>query len=341
VPVKSVAEDLESTINGALAQRASVSSIVAQAASDGIRTLFFVGCGGSLYASSPIGDVMAAKGRSVVTYRMDSNEFVYGPPARLGPDSLVVVGSHTGTTPETIKAIEVARAHGARAVLAITRDRDSPLAAGADHAFTYGSKKTVWEPKQIYLAQVGHGVLLASGDETQAEHDAALDAYGGLAGAILDAIAASDDYFTEMATALVSEPVIYILAAGPATDVARCLSMCYLQEMQWLHSAAFNAGEFFHGAFEVVTDQNGVILLLGQDHSRPIAERARTFLDKYAKRTWTVDLADLALPGIPQAHRGEVGPLVLGALASRIAQHFEAVTGHDLNTRRYMFKVEY
>jgi fructoselysine 6-phosphate deglycase len=341
VPVKSVASDLEPTISRALAQRARVSSVVAGAASGGIKTVFFVGCGGSLYASAPIGDVIAAKGRSVVACRMDSNEFVYGPPAALGPDSLVVVGSHTGTTPETIKAIEVARAGGARAVLAVTMDPDSPLATAADHAFTYGSKKTVWEPKQIYLAQIGHGVLLAGGDESQAEHDAALDAYGGLAGSVLDAIAQLDDYFTELATALAGEPVIYVLGAGPAEDVARCLSMCYLQEMQWLHSAAFNAGEFFHGAFEMVTDQTGVILFLGQDHSRPIAERARTFLDKYARRAWTVDLADLALPGIPDAHRGEVGPLVLGALASRIAQHFEAVTGHDLNTRRYMFKVEY
>jgi fructoselysine 6-phosphate deglycase len=341
VPVKSVASDLESTISGALAQRARVSSVVAEAASGGIKTVFFIGCGGSLYASAPIGDVIAAKGRSVVACRMDSNEFVYGPPAALGPDSLVVVGSHTGTTPETIRAIGVARDHGARAVLAVTRDPESPLAVGADDAFTYGSKKTVWEPKQIYLAQIGHGVLLASGDETQAEYDAALDAYSGLAGSVLDAIATLDDYFTELATALVSEPVIYVLGAGPAEDVARCLSMCYLQEMQWLHSAAFNAGEFFHGAFEMVTDQTGVILFLGQDHSRPIAERARVFLDKYARRAWTVDLADLALPGIPDAHRGEVGPLVLGALASRIAQHFEAVTGHNLDTRRYMFKVEY
>lgn len=341
MPLKSVASDLDSTIGLALAQRARVSSIVADAASGGIKTLFFVGCGGSLYASSPVGDVMIAKGQSVVTYRMDSNEFVYGPPATLGSDSLVVVGSHTGTTPETIKAIEVARAHGARAVLAITRDPDSPLAAGADHAFTYGSTHTVWEPKQIYLAQIGHGALLASGDETQTEHDAALNGYSGLAGAILDAIATSDDYFAELAAELAKQPVIYVLGAGPAEDVARCLSMCYLQEMQWLDSAAFNAGEFFHGAFEVITDQTGVVLFLGLDRSRPIAERARTFLAKYARRAWTVDLADLALPGIPEPYRGEVGPIVLGALASRIAQHFEAVTGHDLDMRRYMHKVEY
>ncbi|HTW20369.1 MAG TPA: SIS domain-containing protein [Mycobacteriales bacterium] len=340
MPVKDVADDLESTINHALAQRAQVGAVMAELASE-LETVYFVGCGGSLYASAPVGDIMAARGRAVVGSRVEAGEFVYGPPARLGPDSLVVVGSHTGTTLETVKAIEVARDHKARAVLAITRDANSPLATGADHAFTYGSKHTVWEPKQIYLAQIGHAALLAGGDETQSEHDAALDAYSGLGGAILDAIATCDGYFSELATSLANEPVIYVLGAGPAEDVARCLSMCYLQEMQWLHSGAFNANEFFHGAFEVVTDQSEVILFMGQDHSRPIAERARTFLETYARRTWTVDLADLALPGIPEAHRGEVGSLVLGALASRIAQHFEAVTGHDLNTRRYMHKVEY
>ena len=156
----------------------------------------------------------------------------------------------------------------------------------------------MWEPKQVYLAQIGHGVLLANGDETsQAEHDAALDAYSRASRARSSTRSRHPTTTSlSLAAALASEPVIFVLGAGPAEDVARCLSMCYLQEMQWLHSAAFNAGEFFHGAFEVVTDQRtGVVLFLGEDHSRPIAERARTFLDKYARRAWTVDLAELAL----------------------------------------------
>lgn len=337
----SVPSDLEATIEGALAQRDHVRSVVLDAVGDGIRNVFFVGSGGSLYASSPIGDVMAAKGRSVVTYRMNSNEFNYGPPVTLGADSLLVVGSHTGTTPETIQAIETGRSAGVRAVLGITRDPESPLAAKADHAFTYGSEHTVWEPKQVYLAQIGHSVLLGNGDETQEDHDRSLDAYTALAGAILSAIGESDENFAAMAAALAHQPIIYLLGSGPNEDVARCLSMCYLQEMQWIHSAAFNAGEFFHGAFEVVVEDTPVILLLGQDHSRPIAERAQAFLQRYTRQAWIVDLAGLTLPGIPERYRGEVGPLVLGALVSRIAQHFEAATGHSLNERRYMHKVDY
>ena len=33
--------------------------------------------------------------------------------------------------------------------------------------------------------------------------------------------------------------------------------------------------------------------------------------------------------------------IVVAALANRLAQHYEAVRGHDLETRRYMFKVDY
>jgi fructoselysine 6-phosphate deglycase len=341
VALASLPEDLAATIDLALAERSRIPAAVTEAVGEGLSDLWFVGAGGSHFTSSHVGALMAAKGASVPTFRVNSNEFVYDTPVRLGPDSLVVVTSHNGTTPETIKAIETARSRGVRAVLAVSRDPESPLAANADHAFTYDSKHVVSEPTQIFLAQIGHSVLLATGDETRPEHDEALAAYAGLYEAVVSAVAESDENFAAMAAALASQPIIYVLGAGPSEDIARTLSMCYLQEMQWIDSAAYNAGDFFHGAFEIVTEQTPVILYLGEDTSRAIAERTRAFLQKYTRQAWLVDLEDLTLPGIPKDYRAEVGPLVLGALTSRIAQHFEAATGHSLTERRYMFKVQY
>lgn len=337
----SLPEDLAATIEVALAERNRVAAVVSEAVGDGLSDLWFVGAGGSHFTSSPVGALMDAKGKSVPTFRVNSNEFVYDTPARLGPGSLVVVTSHNGTTPETIQAIETARSHDVRAVLAISRDPESPLAEKADEAFIYGSKHVVSEPTQILLAQIGHSVLAATGDQTPAERDEALDAYAGLNEAIVSAVAESDGNFAALAAALAAQPIIYVLGAGPSEDIARTLSMCYLQEMQWIHSAAYNAGDFFHGAFEIVTEQTPVILYLGEDRSRPIAERTRAFIQKYTRQAWLVDLQDLTLPGIPKGYRAEVGALVLGALTSRIAQHFEATTGHSLTERRYMFKVQY
>jgi len=341
VALASLPEDLAATIDLALAERNRIPAAVSEAVGDGLSDLWFVGAGGSHFTSSQVGALMDAKATSVPTFRVNSNEFVYDTPARLGPGSLVVVTSHNGTTPETVKAIETARSRGVRAVLAVSRDPESPLATSADQAFTYGSKHVVSEPTQIFLAQIGHSVLLGAGDETKSEYDAALEAYTGLGEAIVSAVAESEGNFAALAAALASQPIIYILGAGPSEDIARTLSMCYLQEMQWINSAAYNAGDFFHGAFEVVTEQTPVILYLGEDTSRPIAERAKAFIQKYSRQAWLVDLQDLTLPGIPKAYRAEVGPLVLGALTSRIAQHFEATTGHSLTERRYMFKVQY
>ena len=337
----SLPEDLAATIDLALAERDRIPAIVSEAVGDSLSDLWFVGAGGSHFTSSQVGAIMAAKGTSVPTFRVNSNEFVYDAPVRLGPGSLVVVTSHNGTTPETIKAIETARSRGVRAVLAVSRDPESPLATNADQAFPYGSQHVVSEPTQILLSQIGHSVLVATGDETKSEHDEALDAYTGLNEAIVSAVAESDENFAAMAAALASQPIIYVLGAGPNEDNARTLSMCYLQEMQWIDSAAYNAGDFLHGAFEVVTEQTPVILYLGEDTSRPISERTQAFLQKYTRQAWLVDQQDLTLPGIPKGYRAEVGPLVLGALTSRIAQHFEATTGHSLTERRYMFKVQY
>ena len=83
------------------------------------------------------------------------------------------------------------------------------------------------------------------------------------------------------------------------------------------------------------------VLWLGEDASRPMAERGKAFLETYCKKARYVDVADLTLPGVPPAMRKDLSPIVVGALANRLAQHYEAVRGHDLETRRYMFKVDY
>jgi fructoselysine 6-phosphate deglycase len=84
-----------------------------------------------------------------------------------------------------------------------------------------------------------------------------------------------------------------------------------------------------------------VVLFLGEDATRPMAQRAKAFLDTYTRKAHYVDVRDLGLPGIPDELRQDVSPLVIGELAGRLAQHFEALRGHHLDQRRYMFRVQY
>jgi fructoselysine-6-P-deglycase FrlB-like protein len=145
----------------------------------------------------------------------------------------------------------------------------------------------------------------------------------------------------EMACALQSDPVTYVLAGGPNFGAAYCLSMCYLQEMQWMHAVSHNAGEFFHGALEMVTAEQPVIVLLGEDETRPMAERARSFVQRYSQKAFAVDTLGFDLPGVSDEHRGAITPLALASIIWRLARHFAAVRNHSLDLRRYMDKVPY
>ncbi|MFZ3711521.1 SIS domain-containing protein, partial [Salmonella enterica] len=66
----------------------------------------------------------------------NSGEFINNPPVALRENTVVVVASHKGNTPETIKAPEIARQHGAP-VIVLTCIMDSPLLAHCHYVETY------------------------------------------------------------------------------------------------------------------------------------------------------------------------------------------------------------
>ncbi|MDH6129244.1 hypothetical protein [Kitasatospora sp. GP82] len=78
-----------------------------------------------------------------------------------------------------------------------------------------------------------------------------------------------------------------------------------------------------------------MVVLMGVDATRPMAERARTRLAARTCNLHTVDTAGLSLPGIPAQLRGEIGPIVLETVGSRLSRHYEAVRGASLDRRRY------
>ena len=271
---------------------------------------------------------------------VSANEFIHRNPAALGPGSLVILASHTGTTPEVVEAAAFAKAKGAT-VATTTRYPDSPLAKAGDVAWTYEHDWDAGDPKQFMLMYVGLAILRATGDLSDEEHAAHIRALEALPDALLDAVSEAEPLNARIAAALKDAPVIYIIGAGPNHGTAYCLSMCYLQEMQWMHAASFDSAEFLHGAMEVVVEDTAVIQFLGEEATRPIDERAKAFLQKYTKNAWFIDSKDLALPGIEPSMRPFASHFALDAVMSRLARHFEAATGHDLKNRRYMFKVEY
>ncbi|SEK92969.1 SIS domain-containing protein [Nonomuraea pusilla] len=329
LPLKPIEPDLADKAARTISQRAQVEELVAKAVDDGLRNVFLVGAGGSLIAAHPAHYLLEREATHPV-YKLQSDELNTGRTRRMGPGSLVFLASYTGRTKETVAAAQYARSTGA--TVAVVTKEGGPLADAADVAFTGQS--------DLFMQLAAYALLRQTGVERDwALLDQALDA---LPAALVSAAEEGEERAAAIASALKDEPITYVLGSGPSYGWAYGLAMCFLQEMQWKHAAGFNSGEFFQGAFEVVDDDVAVINLLGEDPSRPMAERARRFLNTYAsKKTYHVDTADHTLPGIPQELRGEVSPLVIAVLMDRLARHYESVRGHDLDQRHYMFKVDY
>lgn len=339
VALKPLPTERRPGIDRALAARPEIEALAKRLVAGGLKNVFMTGSGGGVITFGHL-EFQLQRTAAFPSWAVTANELIHRDPKALGPGSLVLLASNTGTTPEVVEAATWAKKKGA-SVVSTTKKPDSPLAQASDVAWIYEDDEGIGDPKQFFLALFGLALLRETGDITAAEYDRHVAALGILPDALIAAVAGAEPLTSGIARALKDEPIIYILGSGPNHSTAYCLAMCYLQEMQWMHAASFDAAEFLHGAMEVVTDEIPVILFLGEESTRPVDERAKRFLDKYTKKAHYVDAKDLRLPGIDAGLRPFVSNFALNAVMSRIAQQFEAARGHDLKTRRYMFKVEY
>ena len=329
-PVAAFPDDVVSSQEHALGLRPAVDGHLLGRAGP-FNRIFLVGAGGSLLGLVPAQYLLD---RHAVTPAVSSNadEFYYRAPASVGRDTLVVLLSGTGKTRETIRAAEWAIGRGAT-VVGVTLKAEGELARTVPTAFV----ARTGHGSQIVLQLIALALLRREGFDTSAM-DRALAA---LPAALLAALEGFEPRTQAIAATMKDVPVTQVLASGPLFGAASTFTMCYLQEMQWMHAATINADEFFQGPFEVIDEATKSILFLGEDATRPMGERVRRFLDRYGGETCIVDGRDFDLPGIAPAERGYVLPLVFHGLAARLAAHYSALRGYALEGRRYMWKVEY
>ena len=342
IPLKPIPLD-RAAVDLAYAQRPQVEELAARVVKAGLRNIYLVGCGGSLTALQWLQWTLDRHSTRVPAQSFPAMELIHRRPAAFGTGSLVVTVSHTGTTRETVEAAKFARQHGAT-VVAATKLSSSPLAQAADVAFTYdvaAEDHGVGDPKEMTLALLGLALLRELGDIGAAEYEHKVGLLGRLQDVLVASCRETEDLNHGIASALAAEPVIYVLGSGANEATAYTLSMCFLQEMQWKHGVHFHAMEFLHGAMEPVTDDVPVIVFVSEEETRPIDERAQAFCERFTKKAHVIDSRALTLADIDAADRPFVSTFALDAVMCRLARHFEAATGHDLQTRRYMFKVDY
>ncbi|MQB08032.1 SIS domain-containing protein [Agrobacterium tumefaciens] len=320
---------------------ASISKALGDIASrKAVSNIYFVACGGSFAQMHASKFVVDKEAKTISAEAYSSAEFIVRNPARLGPDSIVVLCSKSGDTPETVEAAKFAKAKGAY-VIGMTAFPESPLAKTADTAIIFVTMLVDASPDMTMaiILRVTFGILRER--EGNEKHKALQSSLANVAGVVSRLQEAHARDAAEWASRSKRESLIYTVASGANYGVAYNFAICLLQEMQWVHSQAIHSGEYFHGPFEVTDHDVPFFILLGLGDTRPVDERALAFARKYSEKVVALDAASFDLEGLEASVLEYVLPIVFLQVMRIYAMKLSDERGHPLTVRRYMWKMAY
>ena len=277
-------------------------------AKGGIKNIFLVGCGAPNREMGAIKYFLDRDAKKLETYLYFPAEFMAQVPAKLGPDSLVVLATHSGTTPEMIKTAEFLKGIKCKTV-GVTQNADSPLAQNVQYPLIYGKSDHGYTAKFIIILAFLAGVMKEV--EGWKLYEKIMKSLDALPSAMVDAAEANEKRATEDARIYKDDDFMMLLGSGPNYSSAYVFGLCVLMEMQWMHTFTGEAAEFFHGSFEVVENNTPVIIFKGEDASRHIAERAEAFCKKFTERLIIYDSKDYEMKGIDPEVREILSPMIL------------------------------
>ena len=305
---------------------------------EGIERVYFVGCGAPNRAMSIVQYELERLARTLDIRRYYPAELVTQTPPTIDNKTLVVLGSHSGTTRETVEAAEFLRELPCTTI-GISQTDNSPLARMVDHPLLYGESDQGYFAMYMLLQALAAAIL--NKREGWVLYEKVIASLDALPSALADAAEANEVRATEEARIYKDDRILYLVGSGPSFATAYVFGVCVLMEMQWMHTYPVEAAEFFHGPFEVVDHTTPLILLVAEDPSRPLAERVVRFCKRYTERLMIYDSRDFAMEGIAPEVRPLVAPLILQAALRRIAEHLAVWHNQPLSTRRYMWQTEY
>lgn len=306
-----------------------------------VENVCFVGCGASQSDLYPASYFLQNTARKLRIFHYTASEFNNNPPAWLGKTTVVISASLGGGTPETVQANAVAKAAGA-VIVSLTHHENSALSKDADYCIVHGFD-TSYAAKQ---EKTGYCLALALEILQQTEgyehYDKMLDGFAKIFDLAEKSAQTVREDAKAFAQAYKDDPVIHVMSSGASTMVAYSASMFLMMEMQWIHSANYHTGEFFHGPFELVEKDVPFILMMNDGKTRPADARALTFLQRFDAKITLLDAKDFGLGSqISSDVSTYFNPFIHSAVMRVYAEELSFARQHPLTKRRYMWKLEY
>ncbi|MET8720824.1 SIS domain-containing protein [Streptomyces misionensis] len=317
-----------------LALRPQIEKLVDRLADEGYDHVLLVGAGGTYAQMWPYEHL--ARRTSVLPVRAAvAAELVVSGDARLGERTIAVFTSVSGTTDDTLRAIDYCKSRGAHTI-GFTGYPDSLVAQSVDTALI--SEPKAW-PFDVQLLLFMGRLLFRRGEFEGYERLA--DELGVLPRVLVDVARQAEPVASDFAEAHKDTDYHFLVGGGNLWGFTYLYSMCILEEMQWLRTTRVHSAEFFHGSLELLEENTSVIVFQGEDETRALTDRAEAFAKRVSKDVTVFDTRDYPLEGISPEFRGLLAPLVLDTVMDRVSKHLERVRDHSLDLRRYYRVMDY
>jgi len=318
----------------AVALRPQIEEVVDRLHAEGFANLFLIGAGGTYAAMWPY-EHLARRSSTLPVRSVIAAELLESGDATLGSDSVAVFTSVSGTTDDSLRAIEYCKARGVTTI-GFTGYADSPIAKAVDIALV--SEPKTW-PFDMQLLLFTTRLLSLRGEFDGYEKFA--DELAGLPDALVAVAEQAEPVASDFAEAHADTDYHFLVGGGNLWGFTYLYSMCILEEMQWLRTTRVHSAEFFHGSLELLEEDTSVIVFQGEDETRALTDRVERFVKQVSKNVTVFDTKDYPLEGFSPEFRGLLAPIVLDTVMGRVSKHLERVRNHSLDLRRYYRVVEY
>lgn len=327
----------EGIINGALGQREKIERYADELHNKGFKNIFFIGVGGTYAHFTSLQSIVESHS-TLDSYVVIAAEFMAKGHKHFSKDSLCIMASRSGTTKEIIEAAKFCKEAGATVVM-YTANAGTPVCDLADYLFVNFAEDDNFA-ESFFLIYIPFMFRLMHHRGEFPRCGEFMDQVGKITPYLVEAKKKYDDRCRELAEKHKDTNYHMIVGSGNMWGQAYFYAMCILEEMQWIHGKAIRAAEFFHGTLELVEEGTSILMLYGEDETRPLMDRVLNFAKQFTKEIAIFDSKDIELP-VDEEFRGFLSPIVVYALTERFSIHLSKVRNHPLTTRRYYRRMDY
>ena len=224
-----------------------------------INKIYIVACGTAMHAGL-VGKNAIEKLCRIPTVVDIASEFRYRDPI-IDNKTLCIYISQSGETADTIAALKLAKAKGAK-TLAVSNVIGSSITREADYTiYTHAGPEIAVASTKAYTSQVVLMVILAMYfAEVLGSYDGIVELKSDILDlpAKIEAMLNETDTIKEFANKVYTEHDMYFLGRGTDYNVAMEGSL-KLKEISYIHSEAYASGELKHGPIALI--ENGITVI--------------------------------------------------------------------------------